>query len=99
MKRPVAGMPANLQRVSLRFDPKIPATTRPRRRVVGKKSVPAGVQNIKITPFRPRYPPGGNPVVAFSFRIQLHIDITIFFIKETQVTGSAWVDIKVFDLR
>src|SRR6185437_12704231 len=64
-------------------------------RVVGEKGVATGMENIKITTFGPRDPPGRNPVVDFTARIQPYIDIAVFFIEEAEVTYRSGVDEEV----
>src|SRR6185437_2704388 len=65
-------------------------------RVVGEEGIATGMEDINITAFGPRDPPGGNPVVAFTRRIQLYIDIAVLLIEEAEVAYRSGVDEKIF---
>src|SRR5579863_8299278 len=99
MKRPVMRPDSRRQRIGLRFDRQLPAATRPGAiGIIGKKGIPAGMQDIKVTSVRPGHPPGCNSIVPFPGRIQPDIDIAIVFIEKTQVTDRPRIDIKILDV-
>ena len=100
MKRPVRVAALGCrQRVRLRFDGQLPAAAGPRAiRVIGKKCISAGMQDIKITSLRTGHPPGCNAILTFSCGVQPDIDIAILLIEKTQVADRSGIDIQVFDI-
>lgn len=88
-----------IQRVRRDPDADLLATARTTGRgVIGKKGIPAGMQDIKGTTAGSRDLPGSDAIVAFTGRIQSDINIIALFIEEPQVAYRPGIDKEIFDV-
>jgi hypothetical protein len=91
-----AGFGRQCIRIGGKFDIPAAAHTATVDGFIGKKGIPAGMQDIKGTTTGTGDLPRGYPIIAFAGRVQSDIYIIALFIEEAKITDGAGIDVEVF---